>query len=35
MSAPITHTVSGGFCTVCGELEEYLRDVGALVVDVT
>ena len=35
MSAPVTHTVADGFCTVCGELEEYLRDSGAHVVDAT
>lgn len=29
---PIEHPVAGGFCQVCGELEEWLRETGAVVV---
>jgi hypothetical protein len=29
---PTEHPVDGGVCVVCGELESWLRDRGALVV---
>jgi hypothetical protein len=35
MSRPITHTVLGGFCTVCGDTVEWLRENGHTVVEVT
>jgi len=30
---PIRHEVLGGWCRVCGELESWLRDHGAVVID--
>lgn len=29
----VTHEISGGFCTKCGDTEEWLRANGQLVVD--
>ena len=26
MSAKVTHVVAGGFCVVCGDTEEWLRE---------
>jgi len=29
----ITHTIRGGFCTTCGDTEEWLRSTGEIVMD--
>lgn len=32
MTTRTVHMVAGGFCTVCGETEEYLRNTRDIVV---